>query len=170
MCYQKQLLIDSSIAALDKIDEKCPFPDFAQRTQLLDVLMEKITIYKEYIRRDIDKSCSIWHNFPLFKTETCATLEKLDIWTTRSIWAHRRPQAHRSVNSSCGPRSPNVSSIPEVTTQLYHVSFVSLTNVSCIRIHLRLSWLITYPVSRKQGRAPPVSPSPSTLIVSSAIT
>ena len=78
MHYQKQLLIDSSIAALDKIDEKCPFPDPAQRTQLLDVLMEKITIYQENVRRDIDKSCSIWHNFPLYKTETCATLEKLD--------------------------------------------------------------------------------------------
>ena len=78
MRYQKQLLIDSSIAALDKIDKNCPFPDPAQRTQVLDVLMDKITIYQENVRRDIDKSCSIWQNFLLYKIETCATLEEMD--------------------------------------------------------------------------------------------
>ena len=94
MRYQKQLLINSSIAALDKIDEKCPFPDPAQRTQLLGVLIEKITIYQENVRRDINKSCSVWHNFPLYKTETCATLEKLD---TVGESARRRVQNIRDI-------------------------------------------------------------------------
>ena len=78
MRYQKQLLIDSSISALNNIDQACPFPDSAQQKQDLDVLMEKIAIYQENVRWDIDKSCSIWHNLPLYKVGTCATLEKLD--------------------------------------------------------------------------------------------
>ncbi len=78
MRYQKQLLIDLSIAALDGIDESCRFPDLAQRKQVLQVLMEKITSYQEKVKRNIKESCPIWHNLFHYKTETCITLEKFD--------------------------------------------------------------------------------------------
>ncbi len=78
MRYQKQLLIDSLTTALDKIDKRCSFPDPAQRTQVLEVLMEKITSYQKKVKRNIKDSCPIWHNVFLYKTETCVTLENLD--------------------------------------------------------------------------------------------
>ena len=78
MRYQKQLLIDSSIAALANIDEDCRFTDPAQQKQVLKVLTEKITNYQETVKQNIKKSCPIWHDLFLYKTETCVTLEKHD--------------------------------------------------------------------------------------------
>ena len=78
MRYQKQLLIDSSIAALNGIDESCRFPDPTQRKQVLRVLIEKITSYQEKVKQNIKESCPIWHNLFRYKTETCVTLEKFD--------------------------------------------------------------------------------------------
>ena len=77
--YQKQLLIDSSIAALNRIEEDCRFPDPAQQKQVIEVLMKKIADYQEKVKQNIKESCPIWHNIFLYKTETCATLEKMDI-------------------------------------------------------------------------------------------
>lgn len=78
MRYQKQLLIDSSIAALAGIEESCRFPDPAQRMQVFEALMDKITNYQEKVKRNLKESCPIWHNLFHYKTETCVTLEKFD--------------------------------------------------------------------------------------------
>ena len=79
MRYQKQLLIDSSIAALDGIDQSCRFSDPAQRKQVLEDLVVSITKYQDNVKRNIEESCPTWHNIFNYKTETCVTLEKFNI-------------------------------------------------------------------------------------------
>ena len=78
MRYQKQLLIDSSIAALDGTDQSCRFSDPAQRKQVLEDLVISITKYQDNVKRNIKESCPIWHNLFHYKTETCVTLERFN--------------------------------------------------------------------------------------------
>ena len=78
MRYQKQLLIDSSIAAIDIIDESCRLTDPEQQKQILEVLIGNITTFQEEVERKIRESCPFWHNLFPYKKETCDTLGKFD--------------------------------------------------------------------------------------------
>ena len=94
MRYQKQLLIDSSIAALDGIDQSCRFSGTSQRKPHFEDLVLSITKFQDNVKRNIKESCPTWHNLFNYKTATCVTLEKFN---TLSKTVRYRVQAIRDI-------------------------------------------------------------------------
>lgn len=94
--YQKQLLVDLSIASLDSIDKGClstrNFPHLAGQIRLLEAAIEQITNYKQTVKQSIDQSRSFWDI--LGKPERIVTLEKFD---TLSQGIFRRIQKIRDI-------------------------------------------------------------------------